>query len=166
MFTLTQRTRTNTNKLICKRNKNVIFSPIMLKLSIPMGSLPYHGVYHSDLIERFSYDLEMKTREQNRTYNKRTEIEQFDWCIERIQTHLGFGWLSERSGKQTSCPKNFLEIALTSYCNTIGQSNNAFSILGFQTLTETIFQGHTKIALMYVGWSFIPYRATHTEHAE
>ena len=72
----------------------------------------------------------MKTREQNRN-NKRTEIERFDWCIERIQTHLGFGWLSERSGKQTSCPKNFLEIALTSYCNTIGQSNNAFSMLGF-----------------------------------
>ena len=82
------------------------------------------------LIERFSYDLEMKTRKQNRN-NQRTEIERFDWCIELIQTHLGFGWLSERSGKQTSCPKNFLEIALTSYCNTIGQSNNAFSILGF-----------------------------------
>ena len=82
------------------------------------------------LIERFSYDLEMKTREQNRN-NKRTVIERFDWCIERIQTHLAFGWLSEHSGKQTSCPKNFLEIALTSYCNTIGQSNNAFFILGF-----------------------------------
>ena len=81
-------------------------------------------------IERFSYDLEMKTREQNRN-NKRMEIERFDWCIEWIQTHLAFGWLSERSGKQTSCLKNFLEIALTSYCNTIGQSNNAFSILGF-----------------------------------
>ena len=81
-------------------------------------------------IERFSYDLEMKTREQNRN-NKRTEIERFDWCIERIQTRLAFHWLSERSGKQTSCPKNFLEIALTSYCKTIGQSNNAFSILGF-----------------------------------
>ena len=81
-------------------------------------------------LERFSYDLDMKTREQNRN-NKRTEIERFDWCMKRIQTHLAFGWLSERSGKQTSCPKNFLEIALTSYCNTIGQSNNAFSILGF-----------------------------------
>ena len=72
----------------------------------------------------------MKTREQNRN-NKRTEIERFDWCIERIQTRLAFHWLSERSGKQTSCPKNFLEIALTSYCKTIGQSNDAFSILGF-----------------------------------
>ena len=84
--------------------------------------------------ERFSYDLEMKTRQQNRN-NKRTEIERFDWFIERIQTHLAFGWLSERSAEKTSCLKNFLEInryfALTSYCNTIGQSNNAFSILGF-----------------------------------
>ena len=88
-------------------------------------------VYFSPFsLERFSYDLEMKTREQNRN-NKRTEIERFDWCMKRIQTHLGFGWLSERAGKQTSCPKNFLEISLTSYCNTIGQSNNAFSILGF-----------------------------------
>ena len=87
-----------------------------------------------DLLERFSYDLEMKTREQNRD-NKGTEIERFDWFIERIQTRVAFGWLSERSDEKTSCPKNFLEInryfALTSYCNTIGQSNNAFSILGF-----------------------------------
>ena len=58
-------------------------------------------------------------------------IKRFDWFIERIQTHLAFGWLSERSAEKTSCPKNFLETALTSYCNTIGQSNNAFSILGF-----------------------------------
>ena len=33
-------------------------------------------------IEQFSYDLEMKTREQNRN-KKRTEIERFDWFIER-----------------------------------------------------------------------------------
>ena len=70
-------------------------------------------------------------------------------------------------------PKNFLEFnryfALTSYCNTIGQSNNALSLLvyfwreneesmfwSFHPLAdktnnehlpaETIFQGHTKIA--------------------
>ena len=54
--------------------------------------------------ERFSYDLEMKTREQNRN-NKRTEIERFDWFIERIQTRVAFGWLSERSGEKTSCPR-------------------------------------------------------------
>ena len=37
------------------------------------------------MVERFSYDLEMKKREQNRN-NKRTEIELFDSFIERIQT--------------------------------------------------------------------------------
>ena len=57
-------------------------------------------------IERFSYDLEMKTREQNRN-NKRTEIERFDWFIERIQTRVAFGWLSERSGEKTSCLRTF-----------------------------------------------------------
>ena len=57
-------------------------------------------------LERFSYDLEIKTREQNRD-NKRTEIEQFIWFIERIQKSVSFGWLSERSGEKTSCPRTF-----------------------------------------------------------
>jgi len=71
-------------------------------------------VYHRSLIfvskeimkltntlrERFSYDLETKTREQNRN-NKQMEIERFDWFIERIQTRVAFGCLSERSGERT-----------------------------------------------------------------
>ena len=92
--------------------------------------------------------FEMKTREQNRN-NKRTEIKRFDWFIERIQTHLAFGSLSERSAEKTSCPKNFLEIALTSYCNTIGQSNNAFSILGFS------LAGKRRVHVLFfssIGW--------------
>ena len=97
-------------------------------------------------LERFSYDLEMKTREQNRK-NKRTEIERFDWFIEWIQTQVAFGWLIEHSGKKTFMPENFLEInryfALTSYCNTIGQSNNAFSILGFSLAGKR--RGHVLI---------------------
>ena len=126
-------------------------------------------------LERFSCDLEMKPREQNRN-NKRTEIERFDCFIERIQTRVAFGWLSERSGEKNFMPENFLEInryfALTSYCNTIGQSKNAFSILRvfwrktkrpcfdlfiqwlIKQITntyQTIFQGHTKIALNDVG---------------
>ena len=52
-------------------------------------------------IERCSNDLEMKTREQNRN-NKRTEIEQYDWFVERIQTLVAFDWLSERSNEKTS----------------------------------------------------------------
>ena len=51
---------------------------------------------------RFWYDLEVKTHELNRN-NKRTEIEQFDWFIERIQTRLAFGRLSERLDEKTSC---------------------------------------------------------------
>ena len=50
---------------------------------------------------RFSYDLELKTREQNRS-NKRTEIERFDWFIERIQTRVAFGWWGEHSGEKTA----------------------------------------------------------------
>ena len=56
--------------------------------------------------ERFSYDLDMKTPEQNRN-NKRTKKERFDWFIELIQTRMVFGWLRERSGEKTSCPRTF-----------------------------------------------------------
>ena len=62
--------------------------------------------FERQTIERFLYDLEMKRGEQNRN-NKRTEIEQFDWFIERIQTRLAIGWLSERSAEKTSCPRTF-----------------------------------------------------------
>ena len=55
--------------------------------------------------ERFSYGLETKMREQNR--NKRKEIERFDWFVERTQTRVAFGWLSERSAEKTSCPRTF-----------------------------------------------------------
>ena len=53
-----------------------------------------------DVFQRFLYDLEMKTRERSRT-----EMERFDWFIERIQTRVAFGWLSERSGEKTSRPR-------------------------------------------------------------
>ena len=58
------------------------------------------------MIDRFSYDLEMKTCEQNRN-NERTEIERFDWFIERIETRVAFGWLSESSGKKNSGQRTF-----------------------------------------------------------
>ena len=63
------------------------------------------------------------------------EIELFDWFIERIQTCVAFGWLGECLGEKNFMPENFLEInqyfALTRYYDTIGQLNNAFTILGF-----------------------------------
>ena len=103
-------------------------------------------------LERFSHDLEMKTREQNRN-NKRTEIERFDWFIERIQTRVAF-WLVKRTlGWKNFMPENFLEInrdfALTSYCNMIGQSNNSFSILGFSLARKR--RGHVLI-FSSTGW--------------
>ena len=52
-----------------------------------------------NLLKQFSYDLEMKTRGQNRN-NKRTKIERFDWFMERIQPRVAFGWLSERVKKR------------------------------------------------------------------
>ena len=59
------------------------------------------------LIDRFSSDLEMKTHEQNKK-SKQTEIERFDWFVERIQKRVAFGWLSECSGeKKNSCPRTF-----------------------------------------------------------
>ena len=93
------------------------------------------------------------------------------WLLYRTDTNVRGFWLVKRTfGWKNFMPGNFLEInqsfALTSYCNTIGQLNNAFFILGFSlvgnrrvhvlfihwlikqiTLTETIFQGHTKIDL-------------------
>ena len=45
-------------------------------------SQQYQYIIKRKRLERFSYDLEMKTREQN-GINKRTEIERFDWFIER-----------------------------------------------------------------------------------
>jgi len=57
-------------------------------------------------LEPFWYDLERETREQNRN-SKRTEIERFNWFIEQTQTRVAFGWLRERSGEKTSCPRTF-----------------------------------------------------------
>ena len=58
------------------------------------------------MVERFLFDLEMKTRKQNWN-NKRKEIERFDWFIDRIQTRVAFDWLSELSGEKISCPRTF-----------------------------------------------------------
>ena len=58
------------------------------------------------------------------------------WLVYRTDTDADGFWLVKRTfGWKNFMPENFLEInryfALTSYCNTIVQSNNAFSMLGF-----------------------------------
>ena len=50
---------------------------------------------------RFSYDIEMKTREQNRN-NKRTEIEQFDWFT--ISTQSSSAHVEERDQERIPKP--------------------------------------------------------------
>ena len=73
-------------------------------------------------------------------------------------------WLVKRTlGWKNFMPENFLEInryfALTSYCNTIGQSNNAFSILGFS------LAGNRTETEESMFWSFHPLAdKTNNEH--
>ena len=76
------------------------------------------------------------------------------WLVNRTDTNARGFWLVERTlGWKKFMPENFLEInryfALTSYCNTIGQSNNAFSILGFSLAGKR--RGHVLI-FSSTGW--------------
>ena len=49
------------------------------------------------------FRMTLKWKRANKTENnKRTEIERFDWFIQRIQTRQAFGWLSERSREKLS----------------------------------------------------------------
>ena len=83
-------------------------------------------------IEQFLYGFEMKTYEQNRNNNKNRAI----WLVYRTDTNTRGLWLVKQTlAWKNFMPENFLEIiryfTLTSYFKTIGQANNAFSILGF-----------------------------------
>ena len=73
-----------------------------------------------------------RTKQTKQTNGTRTV-----WLVYRTDTNARGFWLVKRTlgWKKFIMPENFLEInryfALTSYCNTTSQSNNAFSILGF-----------------------------------
>ena len=79
----------------------------------------------------WSWNENARTRQKQQTNENRAI-----WLVCRTDTNAGGFWLVKRTlGWKNFMPKNFLEInryfALTSYYNTIDQSNNAFSILGF-----------------------------------
>ena len=82
------------------------------------------------------------------------------WLVYGTDTNARGFWLVKRTlGWKIFMPENFLEInrylALTSYCNTIGQSNNTFSILGLSLAGK--LKGHI--------WSFRPLAdKTNNEH--
>ena len=85
------------------------------------------------LLEGFSYDLEteQETKQKQQT-NRKWAI----WLVYWMDTNAHGFWLVKRTPWwKNFMPENFLEInwyfALMSYCNIIGQLNNAFSILGF-----------------------------------
>ena len=72
------------------------------------------------------------TLKWQRANNTETAI----WLVYRTDTNARGFWLVKRTLRwKNLIPENYLEInryfALTSYCNTIGQSINTFSILGF-----------------------------------
>ena len=100
--------------------------------------------------------------ERGRTKQKQqTNGNRAIWLVYRTDTSaLGY-WLVKRTlGWKNFMPENFLEInryfASTSYCNKNGQSNNAFSILGF------FFWRENEDAM---SWSFHPLAdKTNNEH--
>ena len=56
----------------------------------------------------------MKLANKTETTYKRTKVERFDWFIQRIQTRVAFGWLSERSGEKGAGSIFFLGLGLVS----------------------------------------------------
>ena len=115
------------------------------------------------MIERFSYILEMKTREQNRN-NKRTEIERFDWFIKRIQTRVAFSWSSKRSGEKTSCPIELARNQLILRFDVILQ--HVWPIDQCFLNTRIFFGGKTKSSCSYpiIHWLIKQITNTHRNH--
>ena len=104
----------------------------------------------------WSWHEKARTKQKQQTNGNRAI-----WSVYRTDTNaLGY-WLVKRTlGWKNFMPENFLEInryfALTSYCNKNGQSNNAFSILGF------FFWRENEGAM---SWSFHPLAdKTNNEH--
>ena len=85
------------------------------------------------LLEGFSYDLETKQEtKQKQQMNRNRAI----WLVYQMDKNAHGFWLVKRALRwKNFMPENFLEInryfTLMSHCNTIGQLNNAFPILGF-----------------------------------
>ena len=114
-------------------------------------------------IERFSYDLEMKTREQNRN-NKRTEIEQYDWSVERIQTLVAFDWFSERSGEK-NCHARELSRNQSTLCFDVMLQHH-WQIEGCPLHISVFFGGKTKSPYfdLFIHWLIKQIMNTHRNH--
>ena len=92
-------------------------------------------VIYKVIIKMYDEKMSDETREQNRN-NVQTNESRAIWLVYPTDTNARGFWLVKRTlGWKNFMLENFLEInryfALTTYCNTIGQSNNAISLLGF-----------------------------------
>ena len=99
--------------------------------------------------------FECPWNENGRTKQKQqTNGNRAIWLVYRTDTNARGFWLVKRTlGWKNFTSENSLEInryfASTSYCNTIGQSNNTFSILGFSLSGKR--RGHVLI-FSFIGW--------------
>ena len=115
------------------------------------------------VLERFSYGLEMKTREKTET-NERKQSDLIGLSNGYKLNARGF-WLVKRTVRWKNFKlENFLEIyryfALTSYCNTTGQSNKCF------LHTRVFFGGKTKIPCfdLFIHWLIEQIMNTYQNH--
>ena len=128
------------------------------------------GVSSGDETLRLMLDREIFVRPWNE--NARTKQKQQTngnraiWLVYRTDTNARGFWLDKRTlgWKKNFMLENFLEInryfALTSYWNTIGQSNNAFSILGFSLAGKR--RGHSFD--LFIHWLIKQTTNTYPDH--
>ena len=111
-------------------NKEVLPLKVQKPLSFPLNTFSFDT---NSAFSIFVWPWNEYTRtKQKQQINENRAI----WLVNRTDTNARGFWSVQRTlGWKNVMPENFLEInryfTLTSYCNTIGQSNNAFSILGF-----------------------------------
>ena len=105
----------------------------------------------------------MKTREQNRN-NKRTEIEQYDWSVERIQTLVAFDWFSERSGEK-NCHARELSRNQSTLCFDVMLQHH-WQIEGCPLHIRVFFGGKTKSPYfdLFIHWLIKQIMNTHRNH--
>ena len=97
----------------------------LLPLSMPSQSADLRAIFV------WPWNENAQTKQKQQTNGIRAI-----WLVYRTDANAcGFWLVKQTLGWKIFMPENFLEInryyALTSYCNTIGQLNNAFSISGF-----------------------------------
>ena len=122
--------RTKSIRVPCERSENIKRSHVS-KVSTSQIFQPAKIVpcrVNNRAIFVWPWNENARTKQKQQTNGNRAI-----WLVYRTDTNARGFWLVKRTlGWKNFMPENFLEInryfALTSYCNTIGQSNNAFSI--------------------------------------